>query len=63
MRFVFFDATNGVPGKAIFQQEYSRSIPLNAPTAAALLEGWNQALAEIMAEVSSDLAKKWSDIE
>ncbi len=28
MRFVFFDATNGVPGKAIFQQEYSRSIPL-----------------------------------
>jgi cholesterol transport system auxiliary component len=63
MRFVFFDATNGVPGKAIFQQEYSRSIPLNAPTAAALLEGWNQALAEIMAEVSSDLAKRWSDIE
>jgi ABC-type uncharacterized transport system auxiliary subunit len=58
MRFVFFDATNGVPGKAIFQQEYSRSLPLNAPTAAALMEGWNQALAEILAEVSSDFAQK-----
>jgi ABC-type uncharacterized transport system auxiliary subunit len=58
MRFVFFDATNGVPGKVILQQEYSRSIPLSAPTAAALMEGWNQSLAEILAEVSSDFAQK-----
>jgi cholesterol transport system auxiliary component len=54
MRFVFFNAPNGVPGKVILQQEYSRRIPLSAPTAAALMEGWNQALAEIVAEVSSD---------
>jgi hypothetical protein len=54
MRFVFFDATNGVPGKATLQKEYSRSIPLSAPTAAALVEGWNQELAGILAEVSSD---------
>ena len=54
MRFVFFNAPNGVPGKVILQQEYSRRIPLRAPTAAALMEGWNQALAEILAEVSSD---------
>jgi ABC-type uncharacterized transport system auxiliary subunit len=54
MRFVFFNAPNGVPGKIILQQEYSRRIPLSAPTAAALMEGWNQALAEIVAEVSSD---------
>jgi cholesterol transport system auxiliary component len=58
MRFVFFDATNGVPGKAIYQQEYSRNIPLNAPTAVALMEGWNQALSEILAEASSDFARK-----
>jgi cholesterol transport system auxiliary component len=58
MRFVFFDATNGVSGKVILQQEYSRSIPLSAPTTAALMEGWNQSLAEILAEVSSDFAQK-----
>jgi ABC-type uncharacterized transport system auxiliary subunit len=55
MRFVFIDATNGIPGKPILQKEYSRSLPLSAPTAAALVEGWNQALAGILAELSSDL--------
>jgi ABC-type uncharacterized transport system auxiliary subunit len=58
IRFVFFDAANGVPGKVILEQEYSRNVPLNAPTAAALMEGWNQALAEILTEVSSDFARK-----
>jgi len=57
IRFVFFDAPNGVPGKVILQQEYSRSIPLSAPTAAALMEGWNQALTVILAEVSSDFRR------
>jgi ABC-type uncharacterized transport system auxiliary subunit len=54
MRFVFFDAPKGVPGKVILQQEYSRSMPLDAPTATALMDGWNRALAEILAEVSTD---------
>ena len=54
MRFVFFDATNGVPVKAIFQQEYSRNIPLSTPTAATLMDGWERALSEILAQVSSD---------
>ena len=54
MRFTFFDAPNGVPGRVILQQEYSRSVSLNAPNAAALMKGWNQALAEILAEVSLD---------
>jgi uncharacterized lipoprotein YmbA len=54
MRFVFFDATDGVPGKAIFQQEYSQSIPLSTPTAAMLMAGWERALNEILAQVSSD---------
>ncbi|HTB83711.1 MAG TPA: ABC-type transport auxiliary lipoprotein family protein [Candidatus Sulfotelmatobacter sp.] len=57
IRFVFFHAPNGVPEKAILQQEYSRSIPLSAPTAAALLEGWDKALADILAEVSSDFSR------
>jgi cholesterol transport system auxiliary component len=48
MRFVFLDASNGIPGKAIFQREYSREIQLKARTADALMEGWNQALAQIL---------------
>jgi hypothetical protein len=39
----------------MLEKEYSRSIPLSAPTAAALVEGWNKALAGILAEVSSDI--------
>jgi cholesterol transport system auxiliary component len=48
MRFVFFDAPNGVPGKVLMQREYKSDIPLKARTAAALIEGWNQALAQIL---------------
>jgi ABC-type uncharacterized transport system auxiliary subunit len=48
MRFVFFDAPHGNPGKVILQQDYTRAIPLKARTAAALIEGWNQALAQIL---------------
>jgi len=57
MQFVFFDAPNGVPGRVILQQDYSRRIPLDAPTAAALMDGWNQALAEILAAVSMDFRR------
>jgi cholesterol transport system auxiliary component len=55
MRFVFFDAPNGVPGKAILQKEYSRAIPLKERTAAALIEGWNQALAQILELAAREL--------
>jgi cholesterol transport system auxiliary component len=58
IRFVFFDAVNGIPGKVILDQEYSQNVPLNARTAAALMEGWSHALAEILTEVSSDFARK-----
>ena len=57
MRLVFFEACNGVPIKQILQQEYSRSIPVTAPSAAALMEGWNQAFGGIFAEVASDLRR------
>ncbi len=57
MHLVFFEATNGVPTKPILQQEYSRSIPITAPSAAALMEGWNQAFGGIFAEIASDLRR------
>lgn len=57
MRFTFFEAPDGVPGRVILQQEYARSVPLNSPSPAALMKGWAQALTEILAEVSSDFRK------
>jgi uncharacterized lipoprotein YmbA len=54
MQFLFFDATNGVPLKLLFQKEYSRSIPLEKPNAPSLMKGWNQALTEILTDVTSD---------
>lgn len=55
MRFAFFDATNGLPGKLLFQKDYARRIPIKARTAAALMAGWNEALAQIMKDVNADL--------
>ena len=54
MRFVFLDTPHGVPEKVIFEQDYSRSILLRGRTAAALMEGWNEALYQVLAEVISD---------
>ena len=59
-RFVFFDASNSVGAKVILQKEYSRSIPVSAPNAAVLMDGWNRALAEILTEVSSDFLRSES---
>jgi hypothetical protein len=57
MRFVFFDSPYGIPGKVILQQEYARAIPLKARTAPALIDGWNQALAEILDSATLDFAR------
>ena len=55
MRFLFFDATNGLPGKVLLEREYSRSIALKSATPAALMEGWSQALTQVLAQVISDI--------
>jgi ABC-type uncharacterized transport system auxiliary subunit len=57
MRFVFLDSRSGVPGKVILQQEYSRAIPLKARTATALIQGWNQALAQILSSATLDFRR------
>jgi ABC-type uncharacterized transport system auxiliary subunit len=54
LQVTFFDATNGLPGRVSVERNYSRRMPVNSATAAALMEGWNQALVEIFAEVASD---------
>lgn len=58
IQMIFFEATNGLPGKVILQRDYSRTIPMRSATAAALMEGWNQALVGIFTEASSDFQRQ-----
>ena len=48
------DVRSATP-RMVFQKAYARTIPLNKAAAADLVEGWNQALASILAELESDL--------
>jgi len=47
----------GMAVKAILQKEYSRSVPLSAAKATALMEGWDRALAGIFTEASMDIQR------
>ncbi|MGH7992981.1 MAG: ABC-type transport auxiliary lipoprotein family protein [Limisphaerales bacterium] len=58
MQVTFLDAANGLSGKVILQRNYSRSVPMNSTSPSALMEGWNQALAGILAEAASDLQSR-----
>jgi ABC-type uncharacterized transport system auxiliary subunit len=56
MRFVFFDAQNNLPGKVLLQREYTQAVSVKARTADALIEGWNQALAQIVDTAARDFS-------
>src|SRR5947207_3239538 len=58
MRFVFFDAPNETPGRVLLQKSYSRRIPFKTRTAAALMNAWNEALAQILTDVAADVKKR-----
>jgi ABC-type uncharacterized transport system auxiliary subunit len=58
MQVIFMNATNGLPSNVILQKSYSRRISMKSATPAALMEGWNQALVEIFADVASDLRSR-----
>jgi len=55
MHFIFFNASTGTPGRVLEQKACSRRIHVKARTAASLMEGWNEALKEVLNEVCSDL--------
>lgn len=61
MHFLFFDAPKALPGKVLLDREYARSIPLKSATPAALMEGWNQALTQILIQVISDFRNSESE--
>jgi cholesterol transport system auxiliary component len=58
MQVMFLDATNGLPGRILLQRNYLRRMPISSTAPAALMEGWNQALAGIFAEVASDFRRQ-----
>ena len=61
IRFIFFDAHAYVPEKVMLQREYSRAIPIKERTATALIEGWNQALAQILDSAVVDFGRADTD--
>jgi len=61
MQITFIDATNGLPGKLVFERDYLRQTRISSTTPAALMEGWNQALVGILAEAASDFRNRESE--
>jgi ABC-type uncharacterized transport system auxiliary subunit len=51
----FFTVESGQAAKTFLQKDYSRREPLKENTAAAVVAGWDQALAQIMAEAIADI--------
>lgn len=63
MQITFMGATNGLPEKVILQQNYSRRIPISSTSPAALMKGWNQALADILTEATSDFQNRETEVQ
>jgi hypothetical protein len=61
IRFLFFDAPNAIPGRVLLEREYARSITLKSATPGALMEGWNQALTQVLTQVISDFGHSDSE--
>jgi hypothetical protein len=55
LRFIFLDGPAGSPDKVKLQMDCARRIELKERTPAALVEGWNQGLEQIMADVVKEL--------
>lgn len=57
LRYVLLDSPEGIPGKLVFEREYSRRVLLKGKNANALMVGWNEALSQILAQLGSDLGR------
>jgi hypothetical protein len=55
LRFIFLDGPVGSPDKVKLQMDCARRIELKERTPAALVEGWNLGLEQIMADVVKEL--------
>jgi hypothetical protein len=50
-----------IPGRVLLEREYERSIALKSATPGALMDGWNQALTQVLTQVISDFGHSESD--
>ena len=57
-RLTWLEAMNGMAGNVLLQKDYSRHLPLQHRTAAAVMAGWNAGLKAIMQQAASDFAKR-----
>lgn len=57
MRMLFFDADGAKTHQPFLEKNWASRVPLPEKSAAAVVAGWNQALAQNMAEVCSDLKR------
>jgi len=55
LRLAIFDPQAQPPARPLFQKSYSRRIPFKTRTAAALMDNWNEALKQILADIVADL--------
>lgn len=55
LKFVVFDAMNGIPQKVVLEREYSQRLEIKSRTAAALVAGWNQELDRTLDEFDSEI--------
>jgi hypothetical protein len=55
MHFLLYSTNPADYGRVLWQQEFSKSLPLARRTAATLIAGWNAGLQEIMEEVNTAL--------
>lgn len=62
MRFVASRAGDA-SRQLLLQKEYTRKIPVQARTAAALVVGWNEALKQITSEAAEDLKAAQSEVQ
>lgn len=61
IRMLFFDVSGAGTHQPFWEKNYVRRITLREKSPAALVSGWNQALEQIIAEVTSDLETAHSE--
>jgi ABC-type uncharacterized transport system auxiliary subunit len=60
LRFLLYSTESPNLGRVIWQREFSKRVPLAHRTPAAVVEGWNAGLRQIMEEVNGELSRSVS---
>jgi cholesterol transport system auxiliary component len=55
LRFIVLDPAPERAGRILLQKDYARRIPIKERSAAAVMDGWDKALEQILSEIGKDL--------